>query len=238
MNHLQKSIKIAIVEDDVILREELSQFLLTQEYTVYQTNNGLSLNDLLLKEAINLIILDLNLPGQSGFEIAKSIRNQYPQMGIVILTARTALIDRINSYESGTDIYLPKPTPPLELLAAIHSLTRRHIQSTPENWILYALSGQLRPPFNDNKINLLAVESSLLKILAQAPNQSLESENICEMLSELLAIEIMTKRSLENVISRLRKKVQPALVGDERRIIHSVWGTGYQLCLPLSIVNN
>lgn len=78
----------------------------------------------------------------------------------------------------------------------------------------------------------------LLKALAQAPNHSLESESICEILSEQLAMETMTKRSLENIISRLRKKIQPALDGSERRIIHSVWGTGYQLYLPLSITNS
>lgn len=238
MNPPNKPIKIAIVEDDVILREELSQFLQSRGCTIYEANNGLSLNDLLLSEAINLVILDLNLPGQSGFEIAKSIRHQYPQLGIIMLTARTGLIDRINSYESGADIYLPKPTPPLELLAAIHSLARRFTERVAEDWVLHSQSGQLSPPHGENKINLIAVESLLLRALAQAPNQSLESENICEILSEQLSIEIMTKRSLENVISRLRKKIQPALTGQERRIIHSVWGTGYQLCLPLSIVNN
>ena len=72
----------------------------------------LALNDLLLNEGMDLVILDLNLPGQSGFEIAKSLRHQFPQIGIVMLTARTGLIDRINSYESGADLYLPKPTPP------------------------------------------------------------------------------------------------------------------------------
>ena len=159
-------------------------------------------------------------------------------MGILMLTARTGLIDRRNSYESGADLYLPKPTPPLELLAAIHSLARRFTEKAPEDWTLHSQSNQLSPPNGANKINLIAVESLLLRALAQAPNHSLESENICEILSAHLSAEIMTKRSLENVISRLRKKIQPALIGHERRIIHSVWGTSYQLCLPIIIVNN
>ena len=238
MSRLDRSIKIAIVEDDAILREELSQFLQSKNCIVHEANNGLALNDLLLNEGMDLVILDLNLPGQSGFEIAKSLRHQFPQMGIVMLTARTGLIDRINSYESGADLYLPKPTPPLELLAAIHSLARRFTEKAPEDWTLHSQSSQLSPPNGASKINLIAVESLLLRALAQAPNHSLESENICEILSEHLSAEIMTKRSLENVISRLRKKIQPALIGHERRIIHSVWGTGYQLCLPIIIVNN
>ena len=238
MNSFDGPIKIAIVEDDVILREELSQFLQSKKCIVHEANNGLALNDLLLNEGIDLVILDLNLPGQSGFEIAKSLRHQYPKMGILMLTARTGLIDRINSYESGADLYLPKPTPPLELLAAIHSLAKRFTEKIPQDWTLHSQSSQLSPPDGVSKINLISVESLLLKALVQAPNHTLESENICEILSEHLSTEIMTKRSLENIISRLRKKIQPALVGQERRIIHSVWGTGYQLCLPIVIVNN
>ncbi|MBU3588273.1 response regulator transcription factor [Polynucleobacter sp. 31A-FELB] len=231
-------IKIAIIEDDVILREELSQFLQSHHFIVHEVNNGLSLGDLLLNKSIDVIILDLNLPGQSGFEIAKSVRATYPQIGIAMLTARTALVDRIKSYEYGADIYLPKPTPPQELLAAINSLARRIGDTKPDGWVLHAQSGQLISPNDENTIQLIAVEMLLLKALAQAPNHSLESESICEILSEQLAMETMTKRSLENIISRLRKKIQPALDGSERRIIHSVWGTGYQLYLPISITNS
>jgi DNA-binding response OmpR family regulator len=230
--------KIAIVEDDAILREELCQFLQARQFIVHEANNGLALSDILLMESIDLIVLDLNLPGQSGLEIAKIVRNQYPQIGIVMLTARTGLADRINSYEHGADIYLPKPTPPLELLAAINSIARRFTEKNHHSWILHTQSSQLSPPDNEIRIDLIAVESLLLKALAQAPNHSLESESLCEILSEQLATEMMTKRSLENIISRLRKKIQPSLNTQERRIIHSVWGSGYQLCLPIIIVNN
>jgi len=237
MNKSSNPIKIAIVEDDAILREELSHFLQAHHFKVYEANNSLGLSDLLLREALDILILDLNLPGQSGFEIAQPVRKTHPKIGIVMLTARTALADRIKSYEHGADIYLPKPTPPQELLAAIHSLSRRVVESKPSGWILHLQSGQLTPPNGETRISLLASESLLLSALSQAPNQCLESESICEILSEQLMAEAMTKRSLENVISRLRKKIQPMLSGAERRIIRSVWGTGYQLCLPLSIIN-
>jgi DNA-binding response OmpR family regulator len=237
MNPIENRLKIAIVEDDVILREELSQFLQARNFEVLEANSGLALNDILLKEIIDLIILDLNLPGQSGFDIAKAVRSQFPKIGIVMLTARTGLMDRVKSYEHGADIYLPKPTPPLELLGAINSVARRVAEKSPSSWVLFTKSGQLIPPDGITKIDLVAIESLLLRALAQAPNYSLESESICEILSEQIATETMTKRSLENIISRLRKKIQPTLRGHERRIIHSVWGTGYQLCLPLTIIN-
>jgi len=238
MMHPSQPMNVAIIEDDVILREELSQFLQAHQFTVFEANNGLALDDILLRQSIDILVLDLNLPGQSGFDIAKKIRMTHPQIGIAMLTARTALADRIKSYENGADIYLPKPTPPQELLAAINSLARRIVEKTPNGWSLHTHSGQLVSPDGLNQIPLIATEILLLRALSQAPNHSLESESICEILSKQLTTEIMTKRSLENVISRLRKKVQPLLMGSERRIIHSVWGSGYQLYLPLSIVNN
>ena len=238
MNLAKNHIKIAIVEDDVILREELSQFLQANKFIIHEANNGPALRDILLKESIDLIILDLNLPGQSGFDIAQLVRAAHPQIGIVMLTARTGLMDRIKSYENGADIYLPKPTPPLELLGAINSVVRRISEKNQNLWVLFSNSCRITPPNSTINIDLTVIEALLLKALAQAPHHALESESICEILSEQMATETMTKRSLENVISRLRKKIQPALGPQERRIIHSIWGTGYQLCLPLSIVNN
>jgi len=231
-------IKIAIIEDDAILREELSQFLQAHQFKVYEANNSLGLNDLFRISALDVLILDLNLPGQSGFEIAQSIRKKYPQIGIVMLTARTALADRIKSYEHGADIYLPKPTPPQELLAAINSIARRITNSKSNGWNLYTKSGRLVAPDGVHQITLLPSEILLLKTLSQAPNQCLESESICETLSEQSPTDIVTKRALENILSRLRKKILPLLKDPERRIIHSVWGSGYQLYLPLSIIDD
>jgi DNA-binding response OmpR family regulator len=238
MKQEKKFITIAIVEDDVNLREVLSQFLQAHQFVVYEANNGLALSDLLLKVAVELIILDLNLPGQSGFDIAKLVRSRYPQIGIVMLTARTSLTDRIMSYEHGADIYLPKPTQPQELLAAINSLAKRISSSKSGEWTLHTQSGQLISPNEIHKIPLIAAESLLLRALSQAPNNALESETICEILSEHSAVETLTKRSLENIVSRLRKKIQPFLENPQHKIIQSVWGNGYQLCLPLSMRNS
>lgn len=232
------NVKIAIIEDDAILREELSQFLQSHGFIIFEVNNGISLLEILSEDQIDVIVLDLNLPGQSGLEIAKSVRRTYPNIGVVMLTARTALADRIKGYESGADIFLPKPTPPQELLVAIKNLARRINQARPEGWILSVQAGKLIHPGGVNAITLLAIECFLLNALACAPNRVLETETICELLSEKVGGEAITKRSLENTISRLRKKIQPLLEGDERRIIHSVWGSGYKLYLPLAILDN
>lgn len=230
-------IEVAIVEDDGILREELAHFLDANHFLTHQANNGLALEDLLLKRKIGIILLDLNLPGSNGLEIARKIRAVHPEIGILMLTARTSLPDRVKGYESGADIYLPKPTPPQELLAAINSLAKRLSTKTSDTWALHLHSSQLIPPKGNEKLPLIAVECLLLKALAQAENNSLESESICEILSEQLAVELLTKRALENVVSRFRKKVLPFIDGDTDQIIQSVRGSGYRLCLPLTIEN-
>jgi DNA-binding response OmpR family regulator len=238
MNSNANPIEVAIVEDDGFLREELAHFLDANRYLTHQLNSGLALDDLLLKRKIEIILLDLNLPGASGFEIAKKIRAVHPEIGIIMLTARTSLPDRVKGYESGADIYLPKPTPPQELLAAINSLAKRLSNNALNGWTLHLHSSQLISPKGNERLPLIAIECLLLKALAQAENNSLESESICEILSEQLAVELMTKRALENVVSRFRKKVLPFIDSDTDQIIQSIRGSGYRLCLPLTIENN
>jgi DNA-binding response OmpR family regulator len=145
-------------------------------------------------------------------------------------------VDRIQSYENGADIYLPKPTPALELLAAVRSLERRLKETElPQSWSLDFLRRQLTPPGSIQPIELTAVEVYLLSALATAPNQTLDFESIQELLKIKYDFKELTKRALENLISRLRIKISLS-IGDEKvRCIQSVWGAGYQLCLPIVI---
>jgi DNA-binding response OmpR family regulator len=236
MKYAPEAMRIAIVEDDAIFREELAYFLGENGFLVSQVNNGSSLDELLMYENIKLIILDVSLPGQNGMVIAKRLRTSFPNLGIIMLTARTGLVDRIQSYENGADIYLPKPTPALELLAAVRSLERRLKETElPQSWSLDFLRRQLTPPAGTQPIELTAVEVYLLSALATAPNQTLDFESIQELLKIKYDFKELTKRALENLISRLRIKISLS-IGDEKvRCIQSVWGAGYQLCLPIVI---
>jgi DNA-binding response OmpR family regulator len=238
MTEKPNAMHIAIVEDDVILREELTYFLSENGFVVTQVNNGSSLDELLMYEPIKIIVLDLNLPGQNGLDIAKRIRASFPNLGIIMLTARTGLVDRIKGYENGADIYLPKPTPALELLAAIKSLERRlgHADQ-PERWSLDPVRRHLTAPGAAQSIALTAIEVYLLLALASAPNHTLGYEAIQELLKKKYDFKELTKRALENVISRLRKKISQAVHDDKIRCIQSVWATGYQLCLPIVVLS-
>jgi two-component system OmpR family response regulator len=235
MNKITDAFHIAIVEDDAILREELGQFLRSHDLVVSEVNNGISLKELLSEQEIQLVILDINLPGQNGLELAEYLRINFPQIRIVMLTAKTALSDRVKGYDCGADIYIPKPASPAELLSAITSLARRASKpSTTQKWRLNRQTRQITLP-GGSAIPLTAIEFALITTLKLAPNQTLDSEDICQQLSNLSSHQELSKRALENSISRLRKKLSHDNAGGNSLVIQSVWGRGYQLCIPLII---
>jgi DNA-binding response OmpR family regulator len=232
-------LKIVVIEDDAILREELSHFLRGNAFEVDELITGPALDDLLNEKFIDLIILDLNLPGPNGFEIATKIKSKYPNIGIVMLTARTSLPDRVKSYDSGADIYLPKPTSSAEVLAAINSLGRRLVKNTKDyEWKLDTIRGMLLGPASSQRIILTTIEQNLLTCLARAPNMIMDIESLCENLSKISHDHVITKRALENLISRFRKKAVEIAQTENDPIIRSVRGLGYQLCVPVSIVSS
>lgn len=234
-------ISIAIVEDDTILREELGHFLAGHGHTVYEAINGLGLDDLAQETSIDIVILDLNLPGQSGLEIAQRYRQQQPELGIIILSARTAGIDRIKSYDQGADIYIPKPCSPHELLAAINSLARRiRPHSVADGWQLDTVRHLLYRADGSTCLQLLAVEMRIVRALIRAPQRQLDAESLCILVADGEIdhdlSEGITKRALENKISRLRKKFTQN-AHTESLLIRSVRGEGYQLCIPVHILS-
>jgi DNA-binding response OmpR family regulator len=231
---------IAIVEDDIILREELSHFLSGHGHIVHALVSGTALDDVTHEIPFDIIILDLNLPGESGFEIAKRYRKNYPSLGIVILSARTATVDRIGSYEQGADIYIPKPCPPGELFAAIRGLARRvKPEPTIQGWQLDTIRHVLSYPKDATTLELLAVESTIIRLLAHAPGHQLNADDLCVLAAENgpngESAEALTRRALENKISRLRKKFAQA-GNDKATLIRSIRGEGYQLCIPVHVL--
>lgn len=228
---------IAIVEDDAILREELSHFLRRHDFEVIELLTGVALYDMLNQRSIDLVILDLNLPGLSGFDIAKHVKAKLPGVGIIMLTARTSLPDRVKGYDSGADIYLPKPTLPDEILAALSSLSRRLGSTKVEPpWRLFVKRYLLLSPMDKHRIGLTNIEQQLLLCLVQAPNMTSDADTICDELATVVRDGHFTRRALENIISRLRKKVIDTETNESLPFIRSVRGVGYQLCIPISIV--
>ena len=127
------SLKIAIVEDHEDLRELFVDFLREQSHDVAGFCSADDLDDHLACQDVDLLILDLNLPGEDGFSIARRLRSVHLGLHIIMVTARTAVEERIKGYASGADLYLSKPVSPAELAAAVGSVARRVCDAAKQN---------------------------------------------------------------------------------------------------------
>lgn len=233
-----EAIRVAIVEDHAILREELSHFMRTRGMVVHELSSGAPLGPLLEKEELDLVVLDVNLPGDDGFVLAARIKQQAPHLGVLMLTARSSPGDKITGYDAGADIYLSKPVQPDELLAALRSLLRRmpHVSLAPA-WQLDVRAARLVSPQGSGPaVALTSAEVLLLKALLQAPGQQVSSGALCSALSAPSGDSEPSRRALENLVSRLRKKVCEATLQPDLTVIRSVRGIGYQLSLPMQLL--
>lgn len=228
---------IAIVEDDHLLREELACFLQAHDYEVHEANCREGLFDILRECALDLAILDLNLPGQSGFQIAEELRGRIVDIAIIMLTARTQIDDRVKGYEVGADIYMAKPADPRELLAAVNRLIGRGAEQTHSQWVLNVYQSELINKNLNVAVALTAAETAILRALALAPGRLMEVADLLGLLEEHFPDRANTRRSLENTISRLRKKViDPGVDSLSRPLIKAHRNAGYQLALSIQVV--
>ena len=236
MNQAINQVRVALVEDDPLLRKELHFHLKQQGFLVFAVQNGKSLDELLMTEPLDALVLDLSLPGEDGIAIADRIRRSIPGMGIVMLTARSALPDRIRGYEAGADVYLNKPVAPEELTLTLLSVVRRvkKIDEVPA-WTWDLQNRSIYGPEPWQKAFLTNSERALLLALAQAPSHMLETDMICELLSQRSGTSEMGKRALESLVSRLRKKLESLTGLEAEPAIKAVWGIGYQLCVPVIV---
>ncbi|MFY9137505.1 response regulator transcription factor [Zwartia sp.] len=229
--------RVALVEDDPLLRKEIHYHLKLNGFLVFAVSNGRSLDDLLITEPIDALVLDLSLPGEDGISIARRLRVSIPSIGIIMLTARAAIPDRLKGYEAGADIYLSKPVAPEELTAALMSMYRRSrlINKTAVSWVISLQDRSMTSPHSAEKVFLTNSEKTLLVGLAQASTHVLETEVICEMLSQRPDVDDIGKRALESLVSRLRKKLSGLSPEGAEPALKAVWGVGYQLCIPIEI---
>ena len=133
MHPMDKTIKtrLLVVDDDVRLRELLNRYLTEQGFQVQVAADGAAMDRQLARNVIDLVVLDLMLPGEDGLSICRRLRAASPTLPIVMLTAKGDEVDRIVGLELGADDYLPKPFSPRELVARINAVLRRRGPTTP-----------------------------------------------------------------------------------------------------------
>ena len=228
--------RIFIVEDHDLLREELIYHLALNGLAATGVNCGFALDDMLARQASapDIIVLDINLPGENGLQIAQRLRNALPNLGIIILTARIKVADIIEGYGHGADIYLPKPISGEELVNALNTLWKRLTRPMPLVFRLDPKASLLTAP-NGRRVSLSANECLVLAQLAQASDKTLETAQLLMLLTD--EDTELEKSYLEVLISRLRKKIGEIAADPELPLIKAVRGKGYQLAFHIEIMH-
>lgn len=240
MKNMEKSNKILIVDDDREIRSLLADYLDHNGYSAVMVGDGNGMWAAMQDQHFDLIVLDLNLPGEDGLTLCRMLRSK-SNIPVIMLTARGEPLDRILGLEMGADDYLPKPFEPRELLARIRSVLRR-IQSTQygqnndsiqklkfAGWVLDLTARHLISP-DDTIVSLSGAEYRMLNIFLEHPNRVLNRDQLLNMTHGRDADPF--DRSIDIQISRLRQKLRE----DARspQIIKTVRNGGYVLAVAVT----
>ncbi len=230
----ERADRIVVVDDDARIRDLLRRYLSQEGFEVLLAEDGKALSRHLSRESVDLIVLDLMLPGEDGLSICRRLRNSNDLTPIIMLTAKVEDVDRIVGLEVGADDYLPKPFNPRELLARVNAVLRRRplleapgapgkeVQTITFGDFEFDLSLR-RLSKSGEPIALTTGEFSMLKALVRHPRQPLTRDKLAQ-LARGREFEPFD-RSLDVQVSRLRKMIEPDPA--QPRYIQTVWGVGY-----------
>lgn len=222
--------KVLIVEDEFAIRSFISLNLKKEGIEVLEAENGERAIEIFEENHdINIALLDVMMPGIDGFEVLRYIRGKRPEMGIIMLTARTLDHDKVMGLEYGADDYISKPFSPTELVARINSLNRRLApkgikEEVIKSGIFRIDLGERKFFMNDQEIELTPKEFEILEIFMQNKGVSLSRDSI---LSSIWGKNYFGDLKVVDVnIRRIRKKIE----ADPAKPIYlkTVWGFGYR----------
>ena len=227
---MDSPLNILVVEDHDDLREVTVATLSDMGHQVRGIPSAEEINGALNTFHPQLMVLDLNLPGEDGLSVARRMREVLPDLRIIMVTARNRSTDFIAGYHSGADIYLAKPTDPAELKAAVSALARR-IQPPVGSTLLILNTKAMRLSGPSQSIDVSETDSRILAALTQASDGRLETWQILELLGK--EADEHEKKARVVHITRLRKKLLDA--GAPEPTIKATRGIGYQLCTQIQI---
>ena len=215
--------KILLLEDDLQLSDTVKQFLEYSGYIVYPAYDASEAKDLLYEKSINLLLLDVKVPHQSGFDFLQEVRDSGDFTPAIFITSLNAVDDVTRGFDIGCDDYIRKPFALKELLARVEAIIKRNFGSKHNkvdlgNGYSFDIKGYFLT-HNENKVTLKTKETKLLSLFLQKPNELLSYEQIFEVLWEY--DETPSQGSLRAYINTLRQ-----LLGKEK--IETVKHTGYR----------
>jgi len=220
-----------VIEDDISILEGLKDNLKFEGYRVITETNGKRGLKLAFERNVDLLLLDIMLPGLNGYDICRKVKSEHPDLPIIMLTARGSEIDKVSGLDTGADDYITKPFSLPELLARIRAALRRSGDDAlvPENYSF----GNIRLDFNKlqayvdgNEVSLSAKEFAIMEHFTRNEGKAVHRH---DLLNEVWGYEAMpTTRTVDNFIMDLRKKLE-ADPSNPRHFL-SVRGVGYRFC--------
>lgn len=214
---------ILIVEDEPQLAELMQAYLLRENLSVTCLDNGTAVIPWLQKNTVDVILMDLMLPGEDGISLTRKIR-EFSQIPIIMTTAKITEIDRLLGLQIGADDYVCKPYSPRELVARVKVQLRR-LTTDNVGYVngLQLDANQLKVHLNSQSITLTVVEFNLLQALYQHQAQVLNREQL--MNRGYQDHRIISDRTIDSHIKKIRQKLKKLANHD---YIRSVYGLGYQ----------
>ena len=217
--------RILIVEDEVKLANLLRDYLAQEGFDVSVLHRGDEVEAWVSEHPVDLVLLDLMLPGKGGLEVCKALRARSPELPIIMVTARVDEIDRLLGLELGADDYICKPFSPREVVARAKAVLRRvRRAATPQESGLVLNDAGFRATLGGKDLGLTAVEYQLLKVLAAHPGRIYTRDQLMDAMYR--DERVVSDRTVDSHIKKIRRKI--AAVLPEREVIHSLYGVGYK----------
>ena len=222
---------ILVAEDDAPVRRGVVDALTFAGFQVVETERGDDVLDLLRESPIELVLLDVMLPGREGFDVLEDIRSSHPTLPVIMVTARGAENDRVRGLDNGADDYVIKPFSARELIARVEAVLRRSPERTPA--ISWVESGGRRAELTRNQVvvddvrtPLTEREVAILRLLAANRDRAVDRKEFLARVWGLDPTGIET-RTVDMHIARLREKVEADPSTPD--MILTVRGKGYML---------
>jgi two-component system OmpR family response regulator len=229
-----------LVEDDAEIGDLISRYLKANQFDVVVVKDGAAMDVALAERDFDLLILDLNLPGEDGLSICRRLRAER-DLPIIIVTAQGEDVDKIVGLEMGADDYIAKPFNPRELLARIRSVLRRASAADPieagsarqvykfSGWSVDLAAREVVAPVG-MKVAMTGAEFDLLHALCEHPNRVLTRDQLISLTHGPTAGPF--ERSIDTLISRLRQKIETDVKNP--KLIQTVRSEGYMFTTPVT----
>ena len=223
--------RVLLIEDDSATAQSIELMLKSESFNVYTTDLGEEGADLGKLYDYDIILLDLNLPDMSGYDVLRSLRVSKVKTPILILSGLAGMEDKVKGLGFGADDYMTKPFHKDELVARIHAIVRRskgHAQSVVQTGDLIVKLDAKTVEINEVRVHLTGKEYQMLELLSLRKGTTITKETfLTQLYGGMDEPEI---KIIDVFICKLRRKLGSASNG--KNYIETVWGRGYALCEP------